>query len=280
MKSFIWLSFAAAVVSAQNVPTIPSGISQTCTDYLKAFNTDAKIQSCITPLLTATARFLPSANMQSNKDDIKWAMDQMCDPKAACKQSDIQTAVTSFYAACQGELVSGSQPSVGTTFELLYAIIPMRNAVCSKSTDGSYCLSKAKKAGGHAKRADDQAQMSQINPEVWNQNNVQYLFMDVNQSVEQLCTACTKQILVAYVSYENAQTFPLGISNSKILGGQKQLWQAITAKCPADFTNGILSSANAAPVNIAAASTGGASSTVLSTTGLLGAIMAAAAALA
>jgi len=278
MKTFAWLSLVAASVAAQN--GIPSGITDACNHFLQSFNSDAKMQSCLKPLITATARFLPSANMQSNQGDVKWAMDQMCSGKSACDQSAMQTTITDFNTACNGDMLSGNQQSLETTFELLYIMTPMIGGVCAKDTDGSYCLSKAKKNGGHTKRGDDQS-LLQINTDDWKKSNVQFLFIDANESADQLCTACTKQVMTSYITYETALPYPMGVRSANLLGNQKALWTAINSKCPANYTAAILSSSNATPVNVndvSAAS--GASNTVLSITGLVGALMALAATLA
>jgi hypothetical protein len=253
-------------------------VTDGCKTFLQSFNADSKISSVLAPLLTATARFNPSSGQQSIKADVTWALNELCDPKAAFKASDIQTTVTNYYSACQSDMVSGNQPDLTRTFELLYALPPLRNAVCSKDATGAYCLSSAKKNGGHA---DTQAPTNQVNLQSWSSSHIHYLFINADETPEQLCTACTKQVLTAYVSYENVLPFPMGMSSSVLLKDQKALWSAITAKCPADFTQGILSAANAVPVDISnVAAQNGASSVVLSTTGLVGALVALTAALA
>jgi len=172
----------------------------------------------------------------------------------------------------------------GYNFEIGQKVVlqatPMIGGVCAKDTDGSYCLSKAKKNGGHTKRGDDQS-LLQINTDDWKKSNVQFLFIDANESADQLCTACTKQVMTSYITYETALPYPMGVRSANLLGNQKALWTAINSKCPANYTAAILSSSNATPVNVndvSAAS--GASNTVLSITGLVGALMALAATLA
>jgi hypothetical protein len=280
MKTFAWISLVAAAVAAQN--GIPSGVSDTCNTFLKSFNSDAKMQACIGPMVTATARFLPSANMQSNEADVKWAMDQLSSGKGACHDSDIQTLVTNFWAGCQNDLVSGNQKSLETTFELLYLLQPLTNAVTAKDNDGTYCLNKAKASGGHTKRGDDSQSTLQINPADWQKSQLHFLFANADASAAQLCTNCVKQVMTAYVTWENKMPYPPGLTASQLLSSQKGLWQSISNKCPADFTNGILTSANAAPADLNNAQLEGStgSRTVISTTGLVGAIVALAAALA
>lgn len=57
----------------------------------------------------------------------------------------------------------------------------------------------------------------------------------------QLCTPCTREVLVSYISWEVSQPYALGLSTSSILGGQSALWNAINSTCGQSFVNAITS---------------------------------------
>jgi hypothetical protein len=250
MPSLTWILALAAVVAAQTTGTaptsadyIPATASASCKAYLTTFNTDKKIQACIAPLVTATARFQPNAAPgSSNIGDVNWALGGLCAPSAECKSSDVSQAISAFYTACKEDLTSGSA-NIRTTFDLLYMAIPLRNSICSKDTDGKYCLNKAK-ATGHTKRAPgDQTPLKQIDVPTWTSSRIHYLFM--NPDAAEVCSECTRQVLRAYVAFENMIPYPMGISHSYILGDQKKIWTTITKSCGPDFMAGILTIANA-----------------------------------
>jgi len=282
MKSFsLVLLLAAAVFGQDNStanPLIPESASSGCKAYLNSLNSDKTMQACIAPLLTATAKFQPSTASTANSGDVSWAMGQLCNSTYSCQQSDIQQTITAFYSACTAELASGSNQSIRTTFDLVYTLVPLRNAICSKDTDGQYCLNKAQsKTSGST---PDQTAL-QIQATDWVSTHLPYLFVGPDDAADTLCTTCTNQIMVAYVRFENLVPYPMGISNSLLLGDQKTLWNAIASKCPADFVTNILNTANANPQT--ANDVLGAGNTVcpsLGAVGIVGALMALTAALA
>jgi len=282
MRSFsLVLLLAAAAAFAQNQtanPLIPASASSKCQAYMNTLNSDKTMQACIAPLLTATARFQPSTAATANAGDVSWAMDQLCNSSHSCKQSDVQATITAFYSACNDELASGANDSIRTTFDLVYMLIPLRNAVCSKDADGKYCLNKAK---SKASASNPDQTTLQIQATNWVSTNLQYLFVGPDDSPDILCTNCTQHILVSYIQFENLVPYPIGISNSLLLRDQKTLWQAIGSKCSTEYLNNILDSANANPQTAnAVLSAGNTVRPSLGVAGILGAVMALAAALA
>ena len=77
----------------------------------------------------------------------------------------------------------------------------------------------------------------------WRSTALIYLFISPEYSASQLCTSCTKAVLSAYVKFEAATPYALGLTNSPLLGDQLNLWNSLTDKCNTTFTNDILSSA-------------------------------------
>ena len=77
----------------------------------------------------------------------------------------------------------------------------------------------------------------------WRSTALVYLFISPEYPASQLCTSCTKAVLSAYVKFEAATPYALGLTNSPLLGDQLNLWNNLTDKCNTTFTNDILSSA-------------------------------------
>jgi hypothetical protein len=69
-----------------------------------------------------------------------------------------------------------------------------------------------------------------------------------SSSTSQLCTPCGKAILQAYVTWEASIPYAYGLSQSPILGGQPDLWQAVQSKCGASFISAITAESKAAPL--------------------------------
>ena len=66
-----------------------------------------------------------------------------------------------------------------------------------------------------------------------------FLFLNPDMTTDQLCTPCTQQILASYVSWEGMQPYPIGISNSGMLGVQIKLYRAVATRCGAGFAQHI-----------------------------------------
>jgi len=123
---------------------IPTGISSTCQTFLDGLDTDPQLAACTTPLLTATDAFAPTANNASiTTQTLTSTLDTLCS-STPCSDTYIRTQLVNFGNACEQEL-SGSNPNaaVQDTYDILYVMIPLQQALCTKDTDGSYCATKA-----------------------------------------------------------------------------------------------------------------------------------------
>jgi hypothetical protein len=127
-------------------------------------------------------------------------------------------------------------------------------------------------ASGIARRFLDQLNARQVqqstfatvitpNSTTYRTTNLPFLFLQPSFTSSQLCTPCTREIMVAYIKWESAVPYALGLSASPILGGQLALWNAINSTCGTNYVNAI----NAEVGVIAAASnmTSGAGSLLL-----------------
>ncbi|KAL7421296.1 hypothetical protein Q5752_004181 [Cryptotrichosporon argae] len=97
-----------------------------------------------------------------------------------------------------------------------------------------------------AQRAADQASFETVitpNATTYRNTNLPFLFLQPDMSSTALCTPCTREVLVAYIKWEAATPYALGLNQSPILGGQSALWSAIGTTCGNAFTSAITSEA-------------------------------------
>lgn len=97
----------------------------------------------------------------------------------------------------------------------------------------------------------------QPNATTFKTTNLPFLFLQPDMTSAQLCTPCTRAVLVAYVKWEARQPYALGLSQSPILGGQMDLWKSIEQTCGQTYTAGIAAEAGVlAAGNSTSAATG------------------------
>jgi hypothetical protein len=77
------------------------------------------------------------------------------------------------------------------------------------------------------------------NTTTYRTTNLPFLFLQPSFTSSQLCTPCTREVMVAYIKWESAVPYALGLSASPILGGQIELWNAINSTCGTTFINAI-----------------------------------------
>jgi hypothetical protein len=100
-------------------------------------------------------------------------------------------------------------------------------------------------------QADQKVFASIITPNMttYRNTNLPFLFLQPTMKQSTLCTPCTREVMVSYIKWETAFPYALGLSQSPILGGQSELWNAINATCGPTYVKAITSE-----VGIAAAS--------------------------
>lgn len=75
------------------------------------------------------------------------------------------------------------------------------------------------------------------------------------QSSGQLCTTCLRNVLSAYIAHEEAVPYAPGdLSQSPMLGGQNDLYNAATSQCGSNFLSGSVQAAGGLGDGIVAAS--------------------------
>ncbi|GMK55528.1 hypothetical protein CspeluHIS016_0205840 [Cutaneotrichosporon spelunceum] len=258
---------------------IPAGISSGCTTFLEALNSDQALQTCINPLIQATNSFSPVSGKNPSTSDLNSALKTMCSA-SGCDQSYVVGKLNDFYSACRSEIDAGNS-QVAELYDVLYVFTPLKGAVCSvDSASQAFCVTSIRKAGaganpgpsgsksfassvnvvasiansaadylyniaGLSKRASSQSFASVVTPNAttYRTTNLPFLFLQPDMSQGQLCTSCTRQIMVNYIKYENAIGYGPGLGNSAILGGQSGLWNGIKTVCGDSFTGAIVSEA-------------------------------------
>ncbi|KAI0633053.1 hypothetical protein C8Q77DRAFT_1121314 [Trametes polyzona] len=297
MKSIAAATLFASVVLAQSASLIPSGISSQCSDFLTTFDKDSSLSTCTSAIANATSSFAPSTNATAastthSASDISSALNRVCSSSSSCPETTIRSKLADFYSACGPELTSARNEDVVKLYDVLYAITPLKNAVCSKDDSGRYCVTQlaanstsssgtlstvAKYVSTNpltlSRRAAAQSVVAlSPNATTFANNNVLFLLLKPDTPSNSLCTTCTRNIITSYISFESSTPYAPGLSNSALLSGQSKLYEGITNTCGTNFLNGGVAAAAGLAGGINGQLTGGAA-TLMAHTGVAGAIM-------
>lgn len=157
-------------------------------------------------------------------------------------------------ASPSGGASPSGQPASGPANASIHLAVP--NFVQASLESFSTVVTYGKRAAGYLTGRAESAQLASIvtpNATTYQSTNLPFLFLQPSFSQAQLCTPCTREVFVSYISWESKQPYVLGLAQSPILGGQNKLWDAITNTCGAAFVNAITSEAG---VNQAATGSG------------------------
>ncbi|KAH7927554.1 hypothetical protein BV22DRAFT_1060682 [Leucogyrophana mollusca] len=283
MKSFAILSALISLAVAQSStsnPLIPTGISDGCSTFLNDLNNNATFSSCTSPIISATSQFGPGGNSTSpSTGTINSALNNLCSTSAfnACPDSTIGGQLSAFYSACSAELTSSPNTDVIRTYDVLYLITPLREAVCAKDDNGKYCVtelanSTSSSAAGNVdietpssnenlqknlwipagETADTTVTRRDIsnttaalipNTTTFQDTNLVFLFLQPAMSSGQLCTTCTRNIMAPYITFESKIPYGPGLGKSPCMSGQSALYDAIQSTCGQSFLSGSVQAA-------------------------------------
>jgi hypothetical protein len=288
MKFFATILLLASVSYAQsgsstssNDPLIPNDISSGCASFLTQLNTDPNLLSCSTALIKATSAFGAGSNStNASSSTVNTALTNLCGATSSCSQNSLRSQLTSFYASCQPELTTSAVTAVIRIYDVLYALFPLTQAVCSKGDDGKYCAvelgsttsSGSSGAASPSGKVDvDQSSTPSINLEdiqnhLWTPvsassvsrrdeeafypntttfrvSNILFLLLQPTLPTSSLCQPCTRSVLSSYISFESAIPYACGLSNSPLMSGQTALYQAVQNLCGASFLSGSVQAA-------------------------------------
>ncbi|CDO77478.1 hypothetical protein BN946_scf184902.g12 [Trametes cinnabarina] len=302
MKSIAATTLFASVVLAQSASLIPSGISTQCSTFLTQFNQDTNLTSCTSAIISATSAFAPSTNASAaaatpSTSAISSALNSVCSSSATCSETVIRSKLADFYNACTDELSTNPNQDVIRTYDVLYALTPFKNAICSKDDSGRYCVnqiasnSTASSSGiipsiaqfvstplaAVSSAVSRRATVQQVvavapNATTFAANNLLFLMLKPNLPSSSLCASCTRSVLTSYISYESETPYAPGLSSSVLLSGQSKLYQGVQSTCGANFLSGAVAAAAGLSGGVTGQITSGASS-LMANTGVAGALM-------
>jgi len=257
-KPLATVSVFAAVALAVEIPT---GISSGCTTFLQGLSSANNVQTCLAPLVSATAKYGVGATGTLSTSALTSALDALC-ALDGC-ETIIRAQLTSFYSACTPELTSGNK-DVLTIYDTLYVLAPFKTAVCAKNDGGDYCVvsqpasvkSNVNLAAGStgssliqkylytdattAKRAETNIN---VNTTTFATNNLVFLFLKPDLATADLCQSCTRSVLKAYIQFESDVPYGPGLAASPLLSSQSDLLDGVTATCGNSFLSGTVAAA-------------------------------------
>ncbi|TKA55549.1 hypothetical protein B0A53_02727 [Rhodotorula sp. CCFEE 5036] len=123
-------------------PLIPASVSQKCQSFLTALNSNDQVAQCTAPLLTTVAAFhasSSSANSYSaSSSQVRSALTDLCSAPG-CDDALLRSLLGQFNGNCSQELQAANQVVLGS-YDALYVLSPLRNAVCTRDESGGFCL--------------------------------------------------------------------------------------------------------------------------------------------
>ncbi|TBU39481.1 hypothetical protein BD309DRAFT_969647 [Dichomitus squalens] len=304
MKTIAAVTIFASVALAQQASLIPSGISSSCETFFNTFDKDTTLTSCTSSLITATGAFAPTTNATAtapSASDAKTALTAVCAASSSCEESTIRSKLADFYQACTPELTTNQNNEVIRTYDVLYALTPLKNAICSKDDSGNFCVStiasttsqsasvldniaKAISVPVSSSSANARRDVAQVvasvapNATTIANNNVLFLLLQPSLAKDSLCQTCTRNVITSYISFESSTPYAPGLASSVLLSGQSALYQAVQSTCGSSFLSGAVAAAAGLSGGIVGgASDSGASRAIFANSGIAGAIVAVAA---
>jgi len=238
--------FAQENTTEPQSPLIPSGISETCTTFLWALNSDSSLTACTSSLISLTSAYGPGETTTHSQASVQGTLSSFCSSSAsaACPESLIRGKLTEFYPACSVELVDQPNEGVLRIYDVLYSINPLKTAVCAKDDSGSFCALKSQ-GTTPVRRSTLERRADAITPNIqaYHDSNLPFLFLTAELENSLLCTTCTRNILSSYFQFESNIPYVPGIQNSDLLSGQAPLYTAVQAKCGENFLSGAVGAA-------------------------------------
>lgn len=237
-------------------------------------DSDADLMKCSSALVKATSAFGAGGNTTSaSSSTVNAALNTLCGATSSCPEDTLRSKLTGFYAACQPELTSNQNADVVRAYDVLYALYPLTQSVCSKGDDGRYCVislgsttsgsssGAASPSGKVALAASkpDSPDLQEIQKSLWTsvapgssvarrdeqafypntttfrEANILFLLLQPTLSEASLCVTCTRNVISAYIAFQTAIPYAPGISSSSLMGGETALYNAVQNTCGPSF---------------------------------------------
>jgi hypothetical protein len=122
----------------------------------------------------------------------------------------------------------------------------LTEAICSQDDSGASCVTETTGPVSATKRelverkaaAEAQVPVLAVNTSTYRAENLAFLYLSPSTPKSSLCVTCTRKILSSYISFETSIPYAASLANSPILGGQQDLYNAVSSQCGADFVTG------------------------------------------
>lgn len=162
-----------------------------------------------------------------------------------CDETAIRKQLSSFWSSCNAELSSNPNSDVLALYDALYAIVPLKKAVCSKDDSGAYCATSAAASGSTPLSSfyNKVQSVFKLNTATFQSSNAAFLFLKSTLDSTKLCTSCTRSIITSYIQFEANSPYGPGIGASPLLGGQTDLYKGVQSTCGQSFLTGAVQAA-------------------------------------
>lgn len=183
----------------------------------------------------------------------------------------MRSILSDLYTACSDELTSALNSDVLKLYDVLYAILPFREALCAKDDSGSYCMLhiSSNVAGGDSTLNNNAVVPGAVNVQevekhlyytpgtagvsrrdtalapnttTISSSNLLFMFLQPNLDPSK-CTTCTRNVITPYLNFKSDCPYAPGISNSPMLSGLQALYKGIVDACGNNFISGAVQAA-------------------------------------
>lgn len=264
--------------SINGTSLIPANISSSCYTLLVQLDSDSLFQQCTDPLIQATAIYANASSSNATESSLTHSLDSLCSQQNGCDRTLVRQYVAQFWDECSAELEAGND-EVTQLYDYLYIFNPFRDAICSKNTNGTYCLESL--APYMRPSADLQALQLDAVPDAGDVYSEQYwahvlstvptsnakaaqstsalnadqvfLFLSGSTDRDTLCSECTQNVLASYIGFEMATPYALGVERSDVLSPQVTIYNNARKMCGEPFVAAISTRAGVSEFPSAAA---------------------------
>ncbi|EEB92594.1 hypothetical protein MPER_08873 [Moniliophthora perniciosa FA553] len=249
--AIVSLLTSAAVAQSSSNPMIPRGIQPELLGFFYTLNNDSQFKKCAQIVTNATAPYGPGGNVTTpTLQGMTSSLDSLCSLDYKVCDQTIRKNVFDFYAACPDELTSNPNQDVLRLYEILYSMVPMKNAVCSKDDNGSYCVTKtsslvtpgaasgAAPSGVKTNLVSAGSLLSTVQEYLWSKPGALAKRADA-----MLCTACTRDVMTHWINFQSDVPYAPGLNKSLLLTHETELYAGIQKTCGPNFMSGVVQAA-------------------------------------
>ncbi|WFC95634.1 hypothetical protein MBRA1_002285 [Malassezia brasiliensis] len=290
MRAVSWLVTALAPLAAwaagsspssiNGTSLIPANISSSCYTLLVQLDSDSLFQQCTEPLIQAAGIYANASLSNATEASLTESLDSLCHQQNGCDRALVRQYIAQFWDECSTELEAGND-EVTQLYDYLYIFNPFRDAMCTKTSNGTYCLESL--APYMRPSADLQALQLDAIPDAGDVYSEQYwahvlttvptsnttstqstsalnadqvfLFLSGSTERDTLCSECTQNVLASYIAFEMATPYALGVERSAVLSPQVTIYNNARKECGASFVEAISTRAGMSEFPSAAART-------------------------